>query len=589
MSNATTRPGYLGDQPYAIAVDTETTGFEWHGEDWPFMATVSDFRDDKLYILTPEQNETKALRDRILEAEVLIFHNATFDIMMLVSHGVVTIDEILSKEIHDTEVLARVVNSREPNYRLKSLAQKYVDADADDGEVAVKEAMLAMGLIRKVDQRTSPRGAYYEVWKAHPDVIETYALKDTRITYDLYYALKDLADEDAWKVYETIERPLIPILARMEYRGISIDADRVADLKGVHEVEYERLLEALYEMNGEPFEVNSKTELIPFLEANGVKLTYKTESGELRIDKGALSAFSGNAAVDTLLDWRAHEKLLTTYLGPMSDTDVAHPRFIQVGAWTGRMSCRAPNFQNIPSRSGPEMRSMIVPKEGHVFVVADYSSIELRLLAYYMGDDGLKQLIEDGDPFIWLGTEIYGTDDQSQWPVKRSSLKNGFYAMTYGAGGPKLASTIGGGMTPEQGRELRKNMEAALGNHYRVLNGRIRKAVQSRGFVKTIAGRRQLVPKDKAYVGLNSLIQGSAADIMKRATFLAAEYLEYMGAYPVLLVHDEIVCEVPEDRAEEALEQLKAAMEEAATNLDARLSLTAEGSVCPDNYGQAKD
>ena len=588
------RPEYLEGVCYTIALDTETTGFQWHGEDRPFLATVSDYDRDWLYYLplsedddVPDQQDQ--LRAAILEADALIFHNATFDILMLVAAGVVSLDEILDKEIHDTEILARVVNSREPNYRLKSLAAKYVDAAAADEQDAVKDVLVSMGLIRKPDQRSIPDGAYYQAWRSAPTVLEEYAIKDTRITYDLFYALRERASEDDLRVYE-MERSLIPIFAHMEYWGIGIDEDRVADLLGLHTVEWELSRERLHEYNdNEPFDPNSRDELLPYLEGLGINLTAKTDSGEIRVDKGVLARYTDEPGVQELLDYRAHEKLLTTYLRPLHGSDVAHPRFIQIGAWTGRMSCRTPNFQNIPVRSGPEMRSMIVPRHGNVFAVADFSSIELRILAYYMNDDGLWDIINNGDPFIWLGSEIYGTTDIEQWPTTRQALKNGFYAMTYGAGGPKLAQTIGGGMTAEEGRELRKAMENALGPAYSTLWRRIRKAVTGRGYVKTLLGRTQYVPKDKAYVGLNALIQGSSADIMKVAMARTAKNLEPVGAFPILVVHDELVVETPTDRGDKTLDILMDSMVSAGDIVpDGKLPLAVDGTIAYNNYGEAK-
>lgn len=594
VPSAEGRPEYLEGMCYTIALDTETTGFQWHGEDRPFLATVSDYDRDWLYYLplsedddVPDQQDQ--LRAAILEADALIFHNATFDILMLVAAGVVSLDEILDKEIHDTEILARVVNSREPNYRLKSLAAKYVDAAAADEQDAVKDVLVSMGLIRKPDQRSIPDGAYYQAWRSAPTVLEEYAIKDTRITYDLFYALRERASEDDLRVYE-MERSLIPIFAHMEYWGIGIDEDRVADLLGLHTVEWELSRERLHEYNdNEPFDPNSRDELLPYLEGLGINLTAKTDSGEIRVDKGVLARYTDEPGVQELLDYRAHEKLLTTYLRPLHGSDVAHPRFIQIGAWTGRMSCRTPNFQNIPVRSGPEMRSMIVPRPGNVFAVADFSSIELRILAYYMNDDGLWDIINNGDPFIWLGSEIYGTTDVEQWPTTRQALKNGFYAMTYGAGGPKLAQTIGGGMTAEEGRELRKAMENALGPAYSTLWRRIRKAVTGRGYVKTLLGRTQYVPKDKAYVGLNALIQGSSADIMKVAMARTAKNLEPVGAFPILVVHDELVVETPTDRGDKTLDILMDSMVSAGDIVpDGKLPLAVDGTIAYNNYGEAK-
>ena len=595
LPSAADRPGYLADQKYLIAVDTETTGFNWYAGERPFLATVSDYDRDWLFYLPDEADKDRVedglsdLRKVMLEADGLVFHNASFDIHMLVSAGVVTLDEILAKEIHDTELLARVVNSREPNYRLKTLAAKYVDADAKDGEEAVREQMLAMGIIRKIDQRDFRSGAYYDVWRAAPETLEHYALKDTRITYDLFTTLMEKASEDNLRVYQ-LELDLLPTIVRMEHRGIGLDAFRTADLLGMYDELEAQAVKRLFDLAGREFDPNSKSDLIPVLEEAGITLKAKTESGEIRVDKGVLGQHQDVPLVEALLEYRQYEKFLTTYLRPMNNKERVYPRFIQCGAWTGRMSCREPNFQNIPIRTGPEMRSMIVPDEGYAFAVADYSSIELRILAYYMADEGLWEIINAGDPFLWLGEQVYGTKDTSVWPVQRQNLKNGFYAMTYGAGGPKLASTIGGGMTAEEGRELKRRMEKALGGNYVRLQQRLRRAVQERGYVKTVARRTQLVPKDKSYVALNSLIQGSAADVMKQAMINAADALQHIGGYPVLTVHDEIVAQVPDQYAEDGLTILQAAMAQASLDLvtDGSLDLRATGVICHGSYAEAK-
>lgn len=595
LPSAADRPGYLADQKYLIAVDTETTGFNWYAGERPFLATVSDYDRDWLFYLPDEADKDRVedglsdLRKVMLEADGLVFHNASFDIHMLVSAGVVTLDEILAKEIHDTELLARVVNSREPNYRLKTLAAKYVDADAKDGEEAVREQMLAMGIIRKIDQRDFRSGAYYDVWRAAPETLEHYALKDTRITYDLFTTLMEKASEDNLRVYQ-LELDLLPTIVRMEHRGIGLDAFRTADLLGMYDELEAQAVKRLFDLAGREFDPNSKSDLIPVLEEAGITLKAKTESGEIRVDKGVLGQHQDVPLVEALLEYRQYEKFLTTYLRPMNNKERVYPRFIQCGAWTGRMSCREPNFQNIPIRTGPEMRSMIVPDEGYAFAVADYSSIELRILAYYMADEGLWEIINGGDPFLWLGEQVYGTKDTSVWPVQRQNLKNGFYAMTYGAGGPKLASTIGGGMTAEEGRELKRRMEKALGGNYVRLQQRLRRAVQERGYVKTVARRTQLVPKDKSYVALNSLIQGSAADVMKQAMINAADALQHIGGYPVLTVHDEIVAQVPDQYAEDGLTILQAAMAQASLDLvtDGSLDLRATGVICHGSYAEAK-
>jgi DNA polymerase I-like protein with 3'-5' exonuclease and polymerase domains len=588
------RPDYLAGTKYALAVDTETTGFDWFDEHYPFIATASDFDRDWVFDTRPGKGTegSVALRKAILEAEVLLFHNLPFDVHMLVAAGIVTYEEIFERECHDTSVLARIVCGVHdvPDFKLKSLGQLFVDADAKDSETVLRERMVAMGLIKKADQKELPDGAYYQVWQAYPADVEAYAMNDTRLTYDLYHVLREKLDERTAQTY-ALECQVTPVLVGMEARGTALDKDRTSELLYAFEIREQRQREQLVALNdGEEWDPGKDDQLLAVLAKHGIELTETTEkTGKIRTDKGVLARHSGTEIVDTLLDWRVTEKFLSTYLRPLNGRDTVHPSFLQVGAWTGRMACMRPNMQNIPVRSGNEVRSIIVPRDGYVFIDADYSSIELRLLAHYCNHDELWDIIHNGDPFLWLGAQIYGTEDQEKWPVQRQALKNGFYAMTYGAGGPKLASTIGGGMTPVEGRALAKKMKAALGQPYRTLNSRLRAAVYSRGYVRTIGGRRQQVLPDKAYVALNALIQGSSADIMKLALVRAEPALAEFGARPILTVHDEVLAEAPAEYADAALETLKRVMK-SAEDLDptGKLDLKVDGVVCVNNWGEAK-
>lgn len=580
------RPDYLKGTPYMIALDTETTGLQWYDKDRAFLATISDYDRDYVYRLEGDKDDTADLRRDILNADAIIFHNASFDIHVLVSQGIVTMEELLAKEIHDTDLLARCVLGAEGGpFGLKHLATQLVDSSADQHEQAMREVMFSMGLIKKLDQKRTEPGVYYKTWQAYPDVVEKYALADTRYTYDLYHVLMEKATPDNLKVYE-LELKVMPVIIQMEHRGTAIDHSKVTALYEQFKQEQQDAADELYALNGyEEINLDSNAQVADLLMRHGVPLKATTKTGEIRVDKWVLEPLAeAHPVVNTLLEYRTAAKFLSTYIEPMLDRDVVHPNFWQIGARTGRMSCSNPNMQNIPVRAGPEVREMFVPRPGYVFVVADYSSIELRLLAYYMADDKFWNIIESGDPFLWLGEQVYGTPDQELWTVKRQPLKNGFYALTYGAGGPKLAQTIGGGMTAEQGKQLARRIKGALGQPYRTLTRRIQRQVEDYGYVATLGRRIQQIPRDRSYVGLNALIQGSAADIMKWGLINAAEALEPLGGYPLLVVHDEIVAEVPAEKAEDGLVALKSAM---ASATDA-LPLKVDGVICVNSYGEAK-
>ncbi len=594
--------------PYVLAIDTETTGFDWFDGHCPFIITASDHATDYLFRCdVPEQ--MAEFRKLALGADVWVFHNAKFDIHHLLADGTFTYDEVFAREVHDTEVLARLTLPQHdvPNFKLKTLGSIFVSSEAKDDEREMREKGQAMGLIQRVEQDHLPMGFHFDVWQAYPESVEKYALKDTRLTYDLYHVLKPKlvpGTTDDNGVYSpgttdvyALERGVLPVLVRMEQRGTALDQAKVASLHGKHSTEYAVVYDKLVEWSGDPEFMPTSAECTrQLMQARGVELTDTTSNGQIAVHKAALlkaARFCEDDAipeiVETLMEARSHAKFLSTYIEPMMGRDAVHPDFRQVQAWTGRQSCSRPNMQNIPVRSGPEVREMFVPRPGYSLVVADYSSIELRLLAYYMGHSGLWDVINSGDPFLWLGEQVFGDPDPATWPVPRQPLKNGFYAMTYGAGGPKFADTVGGGLTAEEGREIIKRIKATLNPNYRNLTQAIEQRVKTRGYVKTLAGRRNYVPFDKAYVGLNALIQGSAADIMKYAMVKTHEYVQSVGGYILLTVHDEMVCEVPTEVADQALEGVMAAMRSAQDLVPSgKLVLKVSGAVCHNNYAEAK-
>ena len=358
----------------------------------------------------------------------------------------------------------------------------------------------------------------------------------------------------------------------------------------------------------------SEAALLEALLGLGVPLHRTTPtSGELSTSVFALQEFEDDFPIlQKLSEYRQVEKFLSTYLGPMRGREVVHTSFRQIGAWTGRMSSARPNMQNIPKRAGVEVRSVFVPREGHSFVVLDYESIEVRLLAWYLNDPGYRQLISDGlDPHAWMADQIWGggMESYSKDSAERKDAKNTLFAITYGAGGRRITDMLKldpgpyydeshpairaareqGRFWPQPGPQyrearalIRKIKDALPG--YKQLNARIRNKIESVGHVNTIIGRKNPVNRDKAYVGLNALIQGSAADIMKQGLVNVAHAVDQFGGVPLLVVHDEVVVEVPTEQAEACAQAMENALC-SAYPLDPPLSV--EGGIVHSNYAEA--
>lgn len=601
-----------------IGFDTETRGFNWwNPEQRAFLGTWADA--DGEYCANLLEPEDRARYERAVgDAETLIAHNLSFDVHQ--TRATIGLDLLTTAtELHDTDLMARVVYPQGTEgtgfgFRLKELATQYLRADAGAAEAHMFELADSIKLKMKEDQ------GYYDFWRAYPDVMEQYARLDARYTYDLYHHLKKEMDENAQRIYD-LERRVAPVLIRAEARGVALDHAPVAKLLREYKTAQAQLHDRLSKELGDEAlgGKGSEDALTEALLMVGVPLTEKTETGKLATNKQVLGQFEDQfPVISDLFEFRRVSKFLSTYIEPMVGQDVVHPSFKQVGAWTGRMSCMRPNMQNIPKAAGKEVRSMFVPREGYCFIVVDYEQIEFRLLARWLNDNGLIKLLEDGhDPFAWLAAEIEGGEyeyyrkGQPGEPL-RQNCKHTTYAVAYGGGGRAVTNKLSldpgpwwdedhpevvaararGRDWPKPGwqyaeaRKIINKVKKSLPNYYKFAgrNGRVQRKIRDVGYVNTMWGRKQIVKKDKAYVGVDALIQGTAGDIFKEGCYLVDEATCHLGAVPILFVHDEIVNECPIEYADECLELTCKAMCDAA---DIHPFLAVEGSIVTTNYADA--
>jgi DNA polymerase-1 len=552
------------------------------------------------------------------KADCLVAHNLKFDLHQTRETLGFDLMNLPGIEFHDTDLMSRVLmpegqRKDRGGHGLKNLARVFLRADADAEEKAI------IALYQKLTGKRSMKhnGAYYEVWRAHPEALEAYALKDTRYTYDLarYFLEKFGDDEQLWNLYN-LERQVQRVLYRAEQRGVRVDPEAVARLKAHYEerrvAAEARLAETLgFVPEGE----GSEAALAERLVEQGVDLQETTPTGQLAVNMSALRAFEHHPSVASLFEWRRCQKMLQTYIAAFEGRVVLHPDFQQAEAWTGRMSCRNPNMQNLPKRTDVgvdenlRLRSMIVPREGHYFVVADFEAVEMRVLAHYLGVPWYRDLVEHGDPHartasvIWGGEpEDYGKGTDQRW--LRDVAKHVTFAITYGAGGAKVRETINK-MVPEEYRvdvdwvksHPRDTPPKAIAIKNQIIGsipgfraladtskrspGRLVRQVRAKGYVRTIGGRKNLVDPEKDYVALSAEIQGSAADIMK----LAAVRLADTRGEPLLFVHDEVLMEFPDEVPEdEAVAEVVEAMESA---IELKPPLKVEAKVTRESYAHA--
>ena len=410
-----------------------------------------------------------------------------------------------------------------------------------------------------------------------------YAAEDADIALRLWLRLKPrLASEEATRVYERVDKPLVPVLARMEQRGVKVDRDYLARLSSDFGREIQALEEKIYEAACGPFTIGSPQQLGQVLyERLGLKGGRKGKSGQYSTDVTELERLAGEGVTcaSLVLEWRQLTKLKSTYTDALQaqinpQTGRVHTSFSLTGAQTGRLSSNDPNLQNIPIRTeiGRKIRDAFVAAPGYKLLSADYSQIELRLAAHMADVPPLKEAFRQGiDIHSLTAEELFGRVDRDT----RNQAKTINFAILYGSSAWGIAGRLG--VPKEEGK-------AIIDRYFERFPG-IRAFIHStlafareRGFTRTLFGRKtHFMPNIRSpnpsiragaeRAAINAPIQGTSADLIKRAmtrmdNALAEAGLD--GVRMLLQVHDELVFEVPEGQEEAAAAVIKRVMATAA-------------------------
>jgi len=431
-----------------------------------------------------------------------------------------------------------------------------------------------------------------------------YAAEDADITLRLHQLLKPrLVQEHMVTLYERLERPLAPVLARMEGAGIKVERAALARLSEDFAQRIAALEEEIHRLAGRPFSIGSPKQLGEILfdemSLGGGK---KGKSGAYGTGADVLDGLvaQGHYFPARVLDWRQLSKLKSTYTDALlehinPDTGRVHTSYSMTGASTGRLSSNDPNLQNIPVRTeeGRNIRRAFVAEKGHLLLSADYSQIELRILAHIAGVDTLKQAFqEDVDIHALTASQVFGVPLEGMDPMVRRSAKAINFGIIYGISPFGLARQLG----VAQG-EAKAYIEAYFERYPGIKDymERTKKEAHEAGYVTTLFGRRCHLPgineKNPAHRGfseraaINAPIQGTAADIIKRAMIVMEEALTDAGlkVRMLLQVHDELIFEVPNDEIEATAEVVQRVMSGAA-HLDVPLTVDT-GSA--DNWAEA--
>ncbi len=417
------------------------------------------------------------------------------------------------------------------------------------------------------------------------DAALDYAAEDADVTARLHRLLKPrLVEDHMVRVYEAIERALIPVLADMERTGIKVDAAVLKDLSGDFERRGADLGTEIHKLAGHEFNIGSPKQLGEVLfDEMGLEGGRKGKTGAYSTDARVLEdlAAGGHDLPARVLDWRQLAKLRSTYtealIGQINpDTGRVHTSFGQAIASTGRLSSTDPNLQNIPVRTedGRKIRRAFVAEKGCTLLSADYSQIELRLLAHVADIAALKSAFRDGaDIHAMTASEVFGIPVEGMEPAVRNRAKAINFGIIYGISpfglGRQLGIPVG---------EAKTYIETYF-EHYPGIRDYMettKEFARANGFVTTIFGRKCHVPgiQDRnparrnfsERAAINAPLQGAAADIIKRAMIHVPGALAEAGleARMLLQVHDELVLEVPESQLDETTSVVRKVMEDAA-------------------------
>ena len=420
-----------------------------------------------------------------------------------------------------------------------------------------------------------------------------YAAEDADITLRLHQLLKPrLVHEHMVTFYERLERPLAPVLARMEDAGIKVERAALARLSEDFAQRIAALEVEIHGLAGRPFTIGSPKQLGEILfDEMSLEGGKKGKSGAYATGADVLEGLvaQGHDLPARVLDWRQLSKLKSTYTDALlehinPDTGRVHTSYSMTGASTGRLSSNDPNLQNIPVRTeeGRNIRRAFVAEKGHVLLSADYSQIELRILAHIAGVDTLKQAFHEGlDIHALTASQVFDVPLDGMDAMVRRSAKAINFGIVYGISPFGLARQLGIAQA-----EAKAYIEAYFERYPGIKDymERTKKVAHETGFVTTLFGRRCHLPgineKSPAHRGfseraaINAPIQGTAADIIKRAMIVMEDALAEAGlkARMLLQVHDELIFEVPKDEIDATQEVAKRVMADAA-DLDVPLTV----------------
>ena len=553
-----------------VAFDTETNSLNAVEADMVGFSLCTSENDACYVPLLHKENDKQIDFDQaidilksILEDNGIkkILHNMKFDALVVDKYN------INIKNYDDTMLMSYSIGSGGIRHKLDTLIKYYFDHDA----ISFKD-LIGSGKDKKTFQELSIKEA------------GKYAAEDADMTLRLWKRFKSFMVKDKQvKIYEIIEKPLAQVIMNMEKHGISIDVNKLNELSVKFEEKLKNLEKSCYKLIGEEINLGSPKQvgeiLFDKLALPGGK---KTSTGSWSTNAEVLEnlANEGYDFPKILLEWRALSKLKTTYTDTLptylnTKTNRIHSSFAMATTSTGRLASSDPNLQNIPIRSddGRMIRKAFIPEKGNLLISSDYSQIELRLIAHIADEKNLiNAFLDEIDIHSSTASEVFNIPLNDMTPDIRRNAKAINFGIIYGISAFGLAKQLN--ISRTEASEFIK----AYFKKYPSIRGYMdetKKFANENGFVKTLLGRKCLVEEINSKnaatrsfmerAAINAPIQGSAADIIKRAMIILGNHkkLAKLETKMLLQVHDELIFETKKENCEESMRIIKKEMESA--------------------------
>lgn len=524
------------------------------------FALCFSFGKDRNYIyFVNSPDEVKKLKGIFSEQSVRkIGFDVKSDIVLLKKLGI-----NLSSTFSDVLIAAYLLDPAASDYSMEDLSEKYLNISGIS-----EEKLLGKG---------KSRISWEEVSK---EKLCRYFAFFAECIFRLSGTLEQKIDEFGMsELYQDIELPLVEVLADMEYTGFKIDVCELRKLGSEFQSEIERLTEEIYVLAGMPFNINSTKQLGEVLfEKLNLPVVKKTKTGYSTDVEVLETLREHHEIIEKILRYRQIVKLNSTYVDGLllltdEKTGRIHTKFNQTVTQTGRISSQDPNLQNIPVRTedGRRIRAAFVSESGSRLVDADYSQIELRILAHISGDAHMIEAFNSGeDIHTKTASEVFRVPQSEVSPMMRSRAKAVNFGIVYGISDFGLSRDLG--ISRKEAKEYIENYLDNFNSVRDYMHDSIKKA-ENEGFVETLLHRRRMIPEIHAKnfnirsfgerIAMNTPIQGTAADIIKMAMVKVYRELKRrdLAARMVLQIHDELIIETPECEVSEVSSVLQEIME----------------------------